>query len=45
MTISILNFNVILVRPSLLACREKGEHMRKLISCEVNIDAACVELR
>lgn len=34
----------ILVRPALLAGREKGEQMRKLVSCEVNIDAACVEL-
>lgn len=35
----------ILVRPALLAGREKGEKMRKLISCEFNIDIACVELR
>lgn len=49
MTISILYFNVILVhilvRPALLAGREKGEQMRKLVSCEFNIDTACVELR
>ena len=44
MTISILNFNVILVRLALLAGREKGEQMRKLVSCEFNIDTACVEL-
>lgn len=35
----------ILVRPALLAGRETGEQMRKLISCEFNIDTACVELR
>lgn len=35
----------VLVRPALLAGREKGEQMRKLISCEFNIDTACVELR
>lgn len=35
----------ILVRPALLAGREKGEQMRKLVSCEFNIDTACVELR
>ena len=35
----------ILVRPALLAGREKGEQLRKLISCEFNIDTACVELR
>ena len=49
MTISILYFNVILVRilvrPALLAGREKGKRMRKLVSCEFNIDTACVELR
>ena len=49
MTISILYFNVILVhilvRPASLAGREKGEQMRKLVSCEFNIDTACVELR
>ena len=49
MTISILYFSVILVhilvRPALLAGREKGEQMRKLVSCEFNIDTACVELR
>lgn len=48
MTISILYFNVILVhilvRPALLAGREKGEQMRKLVFCEFNIDTACVEL-
>lgn len=40
-----MNFNVILVRLALLAGREKGEQMRKLVSCEFNIDTACVELR
>ena len=35
----------ILVRPALLAGREKGKRMRKLVSCEFNIDTACVELR
>ena len=49
MTISILYFNVILVhilvRPALLAGREKGEQMRKLVFCEFNIDTACIELR
>ena len=35
----------ILVRPALLAGREKGEQMRKLVFCEFNIDTACVELR
>ena len=35
----------ILVRPALLAGREKGKRMRKLLSCEFNIDTACVELR
>lgn len=35
----------ILVRPALLAGREKGGTMRKLVSCEFNIDTACVELR
>lgn len=35
----------ILVRPASLAGREKGEQMRKLVSCEFNIDTACVELR
>ena len=35
----------ILVRPALLAGREKGVTMRKLVSCEFNIDTACVELR
>lgn len=35
----------ILVRPALLAGREKGGKMRKLVSCEFNIDTACVELR
>ena len=48
-TISILYLNVILVRilvrPALLAGREKGEQMRKLVFCEFNIDTACVELR
>lgn len=39
-----MNFNVILVRLALLAGREKGEQMRKLVSCEFNIDTACVEL-
>ena len=38
MTISILYFNVILVhilvRPALLAGREKGEQMSKLVFCE-----------
>lgn len=49
MTIGIPESNLvlvrILVRPALLAGREKGEKMRKLISCEFNIDIACVELR
>lgn len=36
---------MILVRLALLAGREKGEQMRKLVSCEFNIDTACVELR
>ena len=36
---------MILVRPALLAGREKGGTMRKLVSCEFNIDTACVELR
>ena len=40
-----MNFNVILVRLALLAGREKGGTMRKLVSCEFNIDTACVELR
>ena len=48
-TISILYLNVILVRilvrPALLAGREKGGRMRNLVSCEFNIDTACVELR
>ena len=35
----------ILVRPALLAGREKVGKIRKLISCEFNIDTACVELR
>jgi len=35
----------ILVRPASLAGREKGGTMRKLVSCEFNIDTACVELR
>lgn len=35
----------VLVRPALLAGREKGKRMRKLVSCEFNIDTACVELR
>lgn len=35
----------ILVRPALLAGREKGGTMRKLVFCEFNIDTACVELR
>lgn len=35
----------ILVRPALLAGREKGKRMRRLVSCEFNIDTACVELR
>lgn len=35
----------ILVRPALLAGREKGKRMRKLVSCEFNIDTTCVELR
>ena len=35
----------ILVRPALLAGREKGGTMRKLVSCEFNLDTACVELR
>ena len=49
MTISILYLNVILVRilvrPALLAGWEKGGKMRRLVSCEFNIDTACVELR
>ena len=35
----------ILVRPALLAGREKGGTMRKLVFCEFNIDTACIELR
>ena len=34
----------ILVRPALLAGREKGGTMRKLVSCEFNIDTACVDV-
>ena len=49
MTIGIPESNLvlvrILVRPALLAGREKGVTMRKLVSCEFNIDTACVELR
>ena len=49
MTIGIPESNLvlvrILVRPALLAGREKGKRMRKLVSCEFNIDIACVELR
>ena len=49
MTIDIPESNLvlvrILVRPALLAGREKGKRMRKLVSCEFNIDTACVELR
>ena len=49
MTIGIPESNLvlvrILVRPALLAGREKGKRMRKLVSCEFNIDTACVELR
>ena len=50
---SILNFNVILVRilvrvlvrPGLACGPGERRKMRKLISCEFNIDTACVELR
>lgn len=49
MTIGIPESNLvlvrILVRPALLAGREKGGTMRNLVSCEFNIDTACVELR
>lgn len=49
MTIGIPESNLvlvrILVRPASLAGREKGGTMRKLVSCEFNIDTACVELR